>query len=87
MRGSNGSNRLLQEALGLKVDGQWGPSTQASLKEAKERNPRQLLYKLRDVRRAAEDRSKDPGREKFKPGLFNRFDRILRKSLGYLDEE
>lgn len=74
-RGPGGAAKILQMALGVKVDGGVGPETLKALREA-ERNPAKLLAALRVAREQYEIRVAGH-RDKFWKGLVNRWDGSL----------
>lgn len=81
-RGPTGAVRILQDALGLPVDGIAGAKTIAALGEA-ERDPAALLDGLRAARERYERRTRDET-SKFWAGLSNRWDRQHSDSLAML---
>ncbi len=74
-RGPGGAAKVLQIALGVKVDGGVGPETLGALRQAK-KNPAKLLAALRAAREQYELRVAGR-REKFWKGLVNRWDNSL----------
>jgi Predicted Peptidoglycan domain len=74
-RGPGGAAKILQIALGVKVDGGVGPETLGALRRA-ETDPAKLLAKLRVAREQYELRVAGR-REKFWKGLVNRWDNSL----------
>ena len=74
-RGPGGAAKILQIALGVKVDGGVGPETLGALRKA-EKDPAKLLAKLRVAREQYELRVAGR-REKFWKGLVNRWDNSL----------
>jgi hypothetical protein len=74
-RGPGGAAKILQIALGVKVDGGVGPETLGALRRA-EKNPAKLLAALRAAREQYELRVAGR-REKFWKGLVNRWDDSL----------
>ena len=74
-RGPGGAAKILQIALGVKVDGGVGPETLGAMREA-EKNPAKLFAKLRAAREQYELRVAGR-REKFWKGLVNRWDNSL----------
>jgi Predicted Peptidoglycan domain len=74
-RGPGGAAKILQIALGVKVDGGVGPETLGALRQA-EKNPAKLLAALRAARQQYELRVAGR-REKFWKGLVNRWDNSL----------
>jgi hypothetical protein len=74
-RGRGGAAKILQIALGVKVDGGVGPETLGALRQA-EKNPAKLLAALRAAREQYELRVAGR-REKFWKGLVNRWDNSL----------
>jgi lysozyme family protein len=74
-RGPGGAAKILQIALGVKVDGGVGPETLGALRKA-EKDPAKLLAKLRVAREQYELRVAGR-REKFWKGLVNRWDDSL----------
>jgi len=81
-RGPAGAVKILQDALGLPMDGVAGPRTKEALGEA-EKNPRELLERLRAARERYERRIRDES-SKFWVGLRNRWDRQHADSLAML---
>lgn len=81
-RGPTGAIRILQDALGLPVDGIAGPRTKEGLREA-EKNPKEFLEKLRAARERYERRTRDES-SKFWAGLSNRWDRQHADSISML---
>jgi len=81
-RGPTGGIKILQDALGLPADGIVGPKTKEALHEA-EKNPRELLEKLRASRERYERRTRDES-SKFWAGLSNRWDRQHADSISML---
>jgi len=82
-RGPTGAVRIMQKALGVEVDGKWGPKTQAAF-DAAEKDPKALLTEFRTAREWYE-RSKYVGRSEKSPfwkGLVNRWDNQTRDALG-----
>ena len=74
-RGPGGAAKILQIALGVKVDGGVGPETLGALRQA-EKDPPKLLAALRIAREQYELRVAGR-REKFWKGLVNRWDGSL----------
>ncbi|MDQ3547130.1 MAG: hypothetical protein M3429_11550 [Verrucomicrobiota bacterium] len=74
-RGPGGAAKILQIALGVKVDGGVGPETLKAMREA-EKDPVKLLAALRVAREKYELRVAGR-REKFWKGLVNRWDGSL----------
>jgi len=74
-RGPGGAAKILQIAVGVKVDGGVGPETLGALRQA-EKNPAKLLAALRIAREQYELRVAGR-REKFWKGLVNRWDGSL----------
>ncbi len=74
-RGPGGAAKILQMALGVKVDGGVGPETLKALRAA-EKNPAKLLAGLRVAREQYEIRVAGH-RDKFWKGLVNRWDGSL----------
>lgn len=72
-RGPTGAVRILQDALGLPVDGIAGPKTLEALRMA-ERDPEKLLGDLRSARERYERRTRDES-SPFWKGLSSRWDR------------
>jgi len=70
-RGPAGAVKILQLAIGVKPDGNFGPITEQAL-ELAEREPALLLAKLRKAREIYEN-LKAPGRANLRPGLINRW--------------
>jgi hypothetical protein len=81
-RGPTGAIKILQNALGLPADGIVGPNTNEALREA-EKNPENLLGKLRASRELYERRTRDES-SKFWAGLTSRWDRQHEDSLSML---
>jgi len=81
-RGPTGAIKILQDALGLPADGVAGPKTKEALHEA-EKNPRELLARLRTARERYERRTRDET-SKFWAGLSNRWDRQHADSISML---
>jgi Predicted Peptidoglycan domain len=79
-RGPGGAAKILQMALGVKVDGGVGPETLAALRKA-EKDPARLLAVLRVAREHYELRVAGR-REKFWKGLVNRWDNSLTFAQG-----
>lgn len=77
-RGPRGALRILQLALKVADDGQWGPKTKAALTAAL-KHPGTLLQALRTARESYEIRVAPPvgARAKFWKGLVNRWDKTL----------
>jgi hypothetical protein len=73
-RGPGGAAKILQIALGQKVDGGVGPKTKAALAEA-EKNPVELIKKLRAAREEYE-RKHIGVRPDLWDGLVNRWDKV-----------
>ncbi|MEO5718205.1 MAG: putative peptidoglycan-binding domain-containing protein [Chthoniobacterales bacterium] len=73
--GPGGAAKILQIALGVKVDGGVGPETLKALRVA-EKDPAKLLVALRVAREQYELRVASR-REKFWKGLVNRWDGSL----------
>lgn len=80
-RGQTGAVKTLQIALGVNVDGLWGPKSKAAMLKA-EKNPRALLLKLRDARETYERRFVGV-RANLWNGLKNRWSGAYRVALGY----
>jgi lysozyme family protein len=80
-RGPTGAARILQKALGVKVDGKIGPVTREALAKA-EANPKQFLQDIRQTREWYERSyaKREPG-NKFWRGLVNRWDKQLAASM------
>ena len=80
-RGPTGATRILQKALGVKVDGKLGPITRKALENA-EQEPKQLLADIREAREWYERTyaKRAPG-NKFWSGLVNRWNKQLEKSI------
>ncbi len=74
-RGPGGAAKILQIALGVRVDGKVGPETLGALRQA-ERDPDKLLGALRAAREQYELRLVGR-RENFWPGLVHRWDNAL----------
>ncbi len=83
-RGQKGCVKTLQIALGVKVDGQWGPRSKAAMAKA-EQDPKALLLALRKAREIYE-RDYVGYRENFWRGLVNRWDGALRIASSYPSE-
>ena len=81
-RGPTGAIRILQDALGLPVDGVAGPQTRAALVEA-EKNPEAFLQEFRAARERYERRTRDESSQ-FWAGLSNRWDQQLSDSLAMM---
>ena len=81
-RGPTGAIRILQDALGLPVDGVAGPQTRAALAEA-EKNQEAFLQEFRAARERYERRTRDESSQ-FWAGLSNRWDQQLVDSLAML---
>lgn len=81
-RGPTGAVRILQDALGLPVDGVAGPKTKEALQEA-EKNPMDLLESLRSAREGYERRTRNES-SPFWKGLANRWDRQHADSVSML---
>lgn len=81
-RGPTGAVKILQDALGLPIDGVAGPNTKEALHEA-EQNPRELLGKLRSARERYERHTRDES-SKFWAGLASRWDRQHADSISML---
>ncbi len=82
-RGQRGVVMTLQIALGVAVDGKWGPISKAAMLKA-ERNPDKLLLRLRDARETYE-RKYVGYRANFWRGLVNRWTSALRVAQSYPD--
>lgn len=80
-RGQRGAVKTLQIALGVTVDGMWGPKSKAAMAKA-EKKPQDLLLKLRDARETYE-RKYVGVRENLWNGLKNRWNGAYRVALGY----
>lgn len=81
-RGPTGAVKILQDALGLSVDGIAGPKTKEAL-HAAENNPEKLLGDLRSSRERYERRTRDES-SKFWNGLANRWDQQHADSISML---
>lgn len=81
-RGPTGSVKIMQEALGVAIDGKVGPKTLAALK-ASESNPREFLERFREAREKYERRIAGY-RPNLWRGLTARWDNQLRDSLAAL---
>ena len=81
-RGPTGAVRILQDALGLPVDGIAGAKTRDALREA-EKNPVEFLERLRAARERYERRTRDES-SPFWKGLSNRWDRQHADSVSML---
>merc|ERR1719487_1574905 len=72
-RGPGGAVKILQKALGVKVDGGFGPGTKAALQKAEKADARKLLKDLRAAREWYERvYAKRNESSKFWKGLVNR---------------
>jgi murein L,D-transpeptidase YcbB/YkuD len=80
-RGQRGAVKTLQIALGVAVDGRWGPQSKAAMAKA-EKNPDTLLSALRAARETYE-RKYVGVRENLWRGLVNRWDGALRIAKSY----
>lgn len=80
-RGQRGAVKTLQIALGVAVDGKWGPQSKAAIAKAEE-NPDALLAKLRDAREEYE-RKYVGYRANFWRGLVNRWNSAERVAMSY----
>jgi hypothetical protein len=80
-RGPTGAARILQKALGVKVDGKIGPVTREALAKA-EANPKQFLQDFRQAREWYERTyaKRAPG-NKFWRGLTSRWNKQLEESI------
>jgi lysozyme family protein len=80
-RGPTGATRIVQKALGVKVDGKIGPITRAALAKA-EADPKQLLTDIRSAREWYERTyaKRAPG-NKFWAGMVNRWNKQLEKAI------
>jgi hypothetical protein len=74
-RGPTGAIRILQDALGIPVDGVAGPKTRSALLEA-ETHPKEFLREFRAARERYERRTRDESSQ-FWAGLSNRWDRNM----------
>lgn len=83
-RGQRGAVKILQLALGVGVDGIWGPQSKAAMAKA-ERSPDQLLAKLRAARETYE-RKYVGYRANFWRGLVNRWNSAMRVAMSYPTE-
>lgn len=81
-RGPTGAVRILQDALGLPVDGIAGPKTREALQKEEER-PAMFLEKLRAAREHYERRTRDES-SPFWKGLSNRWDKQHADSVSML---
>lgn len=80
-RGLGGATKILQRALGVDVDGKFGPKTKAALEEA-EKDPKALIKKFRAAREAYERETvKRNESSKFWKGLVNRWNNQERDAL------
>lgn len=84
-RGPNGALRILQLAIGVTDDGNFGPKTRAALSEAL-KNPSTLLKALRRAREAYERKVAPPvgARAKFWQGLVNRWNKAYDFAQRYI---
>jgi hypothetical protein len=84
-RGPKGALRILQIALGVIDDGNFGPKTRATLSEAL-KNPSTLLKALRRAREAYERKVAPPvgARAKFWQGLVNRWNKAYDFAQRYI---
>lgn len=80
-RGQRGAVKTLQIALGVAVDGQWGPKSKAAMATA-EADPNALLNRLREAREQYE-RDYVGYRSNFWQGLINRWNGALRVAMSY----
>ncbi len=80
-RGQRGAVKTLQIALGVAVDGQWGPQSKAAMAKA-EKNPDKLLVALRAARETYE-RKYVGVRENLWRGLVNRWNGAFRIANSY----
>lgn len=80
-RGQTGCVKTLQIALGVDVDGKWGPISKTAMVTA-EQDPDTLLGKLRDAREEYE-RKYVGYRANFWRGLVNRWNSAERVAMGY----
>lgn len=85
-RGPTGCAKILQMALRTAVDGKVGPNTRRALAEL-ERDPKELIRRLRAAREAYERKVAPPTKEraKFWKGLLNRWDKVTKFSLSLLN--
>ena len=81
-RGPTGAIRILQDALGVPVDGVAGPQTIAALAEA-ETDPEAFLIEFRAARERYERLTRDESSQ-FWVGLNNRWDKQYSDSLSML---
>ena len=79
-RGQGGAAKILQIALGVKVDGGVGPETLGALRQA-EKDPAKLLAAMRVAREQYELRVAGR-RQEFWKGLVNRWDSSLAFAQG-----
>lgn len=84
-RGPTGALRILQIAIGVIDDGQFGPKTRAALSETL-KNPSALLRSLRLAREAYERKVAPPvgARAKFWAGLVNRWNKAYDFAQQYI---
>lgn len=80
-RGQTGCVKTLQLALGVTVDGKWGPQSKAAMAQA-EQDPDALLAKLRAAREEYE-RKYVGYRANFWRGLVNRWNSAERVAMSY----
>lgn len=80
-RGQRGTVKTVQIALGVKVDGKWGPESKAAMFKA-EHDPDVLLQNLREARETYE-RDYVGYRANFWRGLVNRWNSALRVAKSY----
>ena len=81
-RGPTGAIRILQDTLGLPVDGVAGPQTRAALAAA-EKAPEVFLKEFRAARERYERRTRDESSQ-FWAGLSNRWDQQQADSLAMI---
>ncbi len=85
-RGKGGAAKILQIALGVKVDGSVGPKTLAALRVAEERSPLDLIHDMHAACDTYERRVAPPvgKRAKFFEGLQNRWRKRTDFALSFL---
>ena len=83
-RGVGGATKVLQEAVGVKIDGKMGPQTLKAAAQA-DKNPQQMLGNLRKARESYENRVA-PGRPNLRRGLENRWNNAQTHAETYLPQ-
>jgi len=78
-RGPTGGAKILQAAVGVKDDGVLGPTTKTAVGNA-QRNPEQLIHKLRAAR-ASYEREVVGTRPNLQKGLENRWKNVQQQAL------